>query len=408
MGRAKEEWFENSHRTYLQESGEQFVCSDCIADPFLEEKLKIEAVDQACSFCGASPSADLLVLLGEIEDFLKTEYEDPVHSLPYDSREGGYQGVVETGYELILDLLGPWFNSEDALAAVATAFADSYWCERDYFRLKHDERLKFGWERFSEQVKHRTRYRFFDLTFERSGSGDGVSPGQMLRELGTLFDRFNLFRVIPKDSTIYRARIHERGLKPSTSEQLGPPPKAKAVRSNRMSPAGISMFYGAFDEKTAAKETLDPTLCKCKFDVITVAEFHVRRDLLTVDLTRLPDSPSPFDRDRRHLRRPLWFLREFGRELSRPVKRDGREHVEYVPTQVVTEFLRFRHRGADDRPIEGLVYNSARNGDKAAVVLFFGSKECGPPSGNESRLSEEVLSLNKFTRRCATCDRPLS
>ncbi|WP_420615463.1 HEPN-associated N-terminal domain-containing protein [Candidatus Palauibacter sp.] len=409
MGRTKEAWLADSDRTYFQERGEQFVCADCVADPFLRETLEIAAVDQACSFCGLSPSADLLVLLEEVEDFLTTEYEDPVHSLMYVTKEGGYQGTVNTGYELVLDLLAPWFNSDDALGAVATAFGDSYWCERDYFRLKHDERLKFGWERFSEQVKHRTRYRFFDLTFEESDSDDGVSPGKMLGELGTLFDDFNLFRMIREGSTVFRARVHDVGLRPSTAEQLRPPPRANAMQSNRMSPAGISMFYGAFDEETAVKETFDPTLCKCKMEVVTVAEFRARRDLLTVDLTDLPDSPSPFDRDKRHLRRPLWFLREFVQELSQPIRRDGREHVEYVPTQVVTEFLRFRHRGADERPIEGLVYNSARKGGKAAVVLFLGPEECGPRRREEEVwLAEEILSLRKFTRQCPRCDRLLS
>ena len=407
MGRTKEAWFENTQLEYSQDQGEQFVCSDCVTDPFLRKKLESAAVDQACSFCGISPSADLVVLLEDIEDFLRSEYEDPVHSLLYDSREGGYQGTVETGYELVLDLLGPWFSSEDALAAVATAFGDSYWCERDYLRLRDDERLRFGWERFSEQVKHRTRYRFFDPMFEESDSDDGVSPQKMLGELGTLFDDFSLFREIPKGSTIYRARVHPGRLEPSTAEQLGPPPKARAMRSNRMSPAGISMFYGAFDERTAVKETLDLTLCKCEFDVITVAEFGTKRDLLTVDLTKLPDSPSPFDPDKRHLRRPLWFLTEFVRELSKPIRRDGREHVEYVPTQVVTEYLRFRHRAADGRPVEGLAYNSARNGGKAAVVLFLEPEECGPQPEESVRISE-VLRLSKFTRRCARCDRFLS
>lgn len=36
----------------------------------------------------------------------------------------------------------------------------------------------------------------------------------------------------------------------------------------------------------------------------------------------------------------LLFLREFVKSITLPVVHDGREHIEYVPTQVLTEYFR--------------------------------------------------------------------
>jgi hypothetical protein len=47
--------------------------------------------------------------------------------------------------------------------------------------------------------------------------------------------------------------------------------------------------------------------------------------------------PSLFDEQRRHLRAGLSFLHDFAADLAKPIEKDGREHIEYVPTQIVTE-----------------------------------------------------------------------
>lgn len=398
MERMKELRKEEMDHEYYQRPRDKFVCSGCVNDPFLRDALDCSAEHEACSFCGAFPAADFVILLDEIKDYLETEYEDPVHSLMYISREGGYQGTVETGTDLVSDLLYPWFDSEEVLAEAAAAFSDSSWCERDYARLPYDERLRYGWERFSDLVRHRNRYLFFERTPEEAYWDDGLPPGEVLKELGSVLADLDVYYVIPNGSTIFRARVADKEL-PSTAIALGPPPKGKGMRSNRMSPAGISMFYGAFDEKTAILETFDPEAGKDK--VVTIATFGTKRDLLTVDLTDLRAFPSPFDRTNRHLRRPRAFLGEFAKEFSRPVERDGREYVEYVPTQVVSEFLRYRHRGTDDRPIDGVVYNSAKEGGGKAVVLFVEAEQCGPPTEKQAHHREEVLSL-KDSKNAAT------
>ena len=287
--------------------------------------------------------------------------------------------------------LDPWSDREDLIEDVATKFSGHLWCDQDYGSLKDDEILRVGWERFSDLIKHHTRHLFFDTASNKSIRDEGIPPSQMLVALGELANDHGLFSRITVGSEIFRARVHDDGLLLSTAEELGPPPKEATV-SNRMSPAGISMFYGAFDPQTALRETFNPTRGAKKG--ATVAIFRTNRDLLLLDLAVLPVLPSPFDSADRHLRRRLSFLYEFVDDFSRPVARDGREHVDYVPTQVVTEYFRHRHIAPEEDLIDGIVYTSSREGAGKALVLFLTPEECGPRQERFSWDPDEVLSLD--------------
>jgi hypothetical protein len=65
----------------------------------------------------------------------------------------------------------------------------------------------------------------------------------------------------------------------------------------------------------------------------------------------------------------LNFLHAISREISRPIAGDNHIHVEYVPTQVVTEYVRTVFR-IDGRKADGIRYASSRRNVSAAVVLF--------------------------------------
>ena len=68
-------------------------------------------------------------------------------------------------------------------------------------------------------------------------------------------------------------------------------------------------------------------------------------------------------------RRAIEFLAHISEEISKPITRDGHQHIEYVPTQVVTEFIRAQEllgRAA----IDGIKYESARNTGHSSYVLF--------------------------------------
>jgi hypothetical protein len=60
----------------------------------------------------------------------------------------------------------------------------------------------------------------------------------------------------------------------------------------------------------------------------------------------------------------------FARDVVKPVDRNGSEHIEYVPTQIVTEYLRLIHRTDDDTSVDGLLCTSSRNGARCAVIFI--------------------------------------
>jgi hypothetical protein len=175
------------------------------------------------------------------------------------------------------------------------------------------------------------------------------------------------FVKLPAGTHIFRARHQPAGKIYITAGSLGPPPRDHAIKTNRMSPPGVVMTYASEDCETALAETADEP------GTFVVGEFVIDRDLLILDLTRLPYAPSVFaelsDEYEYDPRPRLNFLHNISREISQPIERDDRAHIEYVPTQVVTEYVRTAVR-IKRRRVDGIRYNSSRKNAKTALVLF--------------------------------------
>lgn len=335
-----------------------FLCSQitsCVTDSHLAEILTADLEDCACSYCGIQWAADISVLLNELSDIIRAEYTDPADELPYETQEGGYQGQTYDGFELIEEL-DEWTNNEELLKESASAFAGRDWCRRDYFGLSPYQALSFGWTRFSEQVKHRTRFLFLQELGDDTGHPHEIPPGKMLETLGKLFVDFELMSEVPKRTEFVRARVIKAYERPSTAAELGTAPRQYAVNPNRMSPAGIPMFYAAYEEATSVLETYQPNN---DAEEIALARFRTERELKVVDLTTLPAMPSNFDRENREKRQPIEFLRDFEHDLTKPVARDDKAHLDYIPTQVVTEFVRHRLKNALGGRLDGILYRSS-------------------------------------------------
>ncbi len=191
----------------------------------------------------------------------------------------------------------------------------------------------------------------------------------MLRAVGQVIRDLPLVTTLPAGTILFRVRQHEPSQAPSSIAELGPPPVEAALYSNRMSPAGISMLYAALDPLTAVQETLDPN--SQTRTMVTTAQISLTADLHVLDLTRVPPIPSVFDRSvdprRRH---GVAFIHGFRRDLTEPVEKDGREHIEYVPSQVVTEYFRYRYRTRARGRLRGILYPSSVRPDGNNCVLF--------------------------------------
>jgi RES domain len=102
-----------------------------------------------------------------------------------------------------------------------------------------------------------------------------------------------------------------------------------------MSPAGIPMFYGSIDFETAIQEIAATTVDS---DQATCAWFETSVPATVVDFTNLRPVPSMFDLAQTQTRHALMFLHSFVTDLSKRPRLTF-EEVDYVPTQIVTEYL---------------------------------------------------------------------
>ena len=180
-----------------------------------------------------------------------------------------------------------------------------------------------------------------------------IPPAKILDQVGALLEQLELVRELPAGYRLWRAHTHkEPAIDEHSSARLGTVTRELALKANRMSPAGIPMFYGSTDVDTAIREAA----CSSDLPHATWAEFELTSGLPVVDLTRLPTEPSMFDPELGSIYRQIRFLNTFVRQLSDRAKPEH-EQIDYVPTQVVTEYL-LRVHGGGNRA-KGLVYRSS-------------------------------------------------
>ena len=377
------------------------VCAGCVNDDALKKILReSEAENMHCDFCGSVPAAPLDTLLESFVNGLPNEYDRAIDHLWWDSREGGFHGAPTWDtYDLVHYEFGDVFTSEELLDAFCSAVHEIDWVEKDFITRRRDDVLTEAWDRFCEAVKYKTRFVIWLLKPEEDDLYPGeIFPAKILEHITWLFEPLKLVRVLPAGHRVWRARPHSEPIE-HTAYDLGTVPEEKASRTNRMSPAGIPMFYRADDPDTAIGEvTFSP-----EGTHVTWCQFELTEDLRVVDLTRLPAEPGMFDPELGWLRREIRFLHMFVKQLIAPVETD-REDIEYVPTQIVTEYLLHVLDGGER--VRGLIYQSSI-AQGACVALDIRNDHCiDPETAAESDsphlrlVADNIRSAAR--RRCGT------
>lgn len=297
---------------------EKFVCADCFGDYAIKDFINSKVSEKHCDYCGKiSQSDDIAAPLEDVVEFIlegiQYEWDEPGNCVGWCSAEGGWVGaeVLDT-YELIFeDHLELEVDNTDLLDDIFRSIDIPQWCRQDPYGPKPGEELILDWSRFADQIKHHVRYVFYRTRAREYGDRDVLErhqPYEILNKLGEIVNELGLIQTLPANTPFVRARVSQKKI-PKGVKHLGPPPKEKALYSNRMSPAGIPMFYGSVDEKTAIAETYDRKDKSHKW--VTVATFQTTQQFKVLDLTQLPSFPSLFDAEKRHFRAPLIFLRSF-------------------------------------------------------------------------------------------------
>ena len=257
-----------------------------------------------------------------------------------------------------------------------------------------DDGRSMKWSNFRQEII--SRRRFF------SGKAKTI--------LTELFDGLHLLRDNRNESairmldtgslTLFRGRkanspIDRRRIKKAPSKVLGPPPE-KLRGAGRMNPSGIPVFYGALDIETCLAE-LRPAVG----ETIIAAEFDLLKPIIVLDTTKFESPPKPPNMFAKtyNERLSLWgFMAEFMTEISLPCLPND-EHLDYIPTQVVAEYLIHEHKvkvAGVERHIDGLIFRSAQNPDGKNVVLF------GSAGLVERELSDRDLHRWKTDKRTAS------
>ncbi|MGO9762541.1 MAG: HEPN-associated N-terminal domain-containing protein [Solirubrobacteraceae bacterium] len=375
------------------------VCAACVADHMLAEFIEENLTAAQCSFCGRSENteiaADADVVLARISEGLKTEWSRAIDELGYDSESNsGFAGPTRDAWE-VFEQIGPIFANDAFEEFVVKAFDGEVWCQRDPYGTTVGEALRYGWEDLAETVKHYQRFVFFLPKEEMLDDEPGAEVprgGKMLEELSRLIRHYQLVKDLPGGTSLYRCRLHGVRKKYSEAKDLGAPPAEEASQS-RMSPAGIPMLYAADEPETALAETIDPKRTRTKG--ATIATFQLTAECRIIDLSRLPPVPSIFDADPEapRLRQELGFLHGFRRDVGGQVERDGREHIEYVPTQVVCEYLRHAFRDDQGRSVRGLAWESVKRPGARNIVLFIDRDHCVERGERPERVPEPLVEL---------------
>src|SRR5579862_3125760 len=116
-----------------------FICARCIGEDDLQRFVRAHLVARTCSFCNRQHrlhpiAADADMLAEYMEECISQEYQDAVHEVAYESREGGYQASTRTTEELLFDL-GVEPANEEALTYLVGRLPDNAWVEQDFYRL---------------------------------------------------------------------------------------------------------------------------------------------------------------------------------------------------------------------------------------------------------------------------------
>lgn len=376
----------------------KYVCHKCVNDCVLSEVILADATSWRCSYCSrrgrnAPIAAELDQLTSYISEVIDRDYTDDLDSeIAWDSEEHSYiEGVLEIWD--VLDNLGFQPLSDALLNDVQQHMGGTSYARLGHYPGTPSERAMISWEYFCDTVKHEKRFTFWDdipdiLQYD-------FSPAEMLQKITESASRNGLVQTIPPGRRFWRVRNHDpRATSLANVEDFTSVPGELALASNRMSPAGVSMFYGADDFMTACREVVGRHHSDKKKSRVTGICFEIVQPLNILDLTSIRRPRSLFEKTNHFAWHEQRFLLEFVQEASRPIDKQslsGRSHIDYIPTQVFTEVVRYRMQH-DGKPLHGLLYPSCYDGS-TCVVIFANTAQCLPVSGKRQLLSAIVETI---------------
>ena len=356
-----------------------FVCHGCIAEAVLTAEIQNTGRIRTCSYCGNEDRACVPIdwladrvdpifreVVGVADEVPHLTSSDNVHWIPEGSGPGEIMAdLIRCDDSIIADAIIENLGEKHGYDIFDGDFDYYDLAEEIYdLRIPADPRCRNAWSAFCYSLKHARRFFSEDAT-ELLDEILGPVLGGEQSQFGVAV------RVIGPDSPdrfIYRARlanddIARKGIYAQPIKQLGPPPMA-ACTAGRMNVAGIPVFYGSFDLPTCVAEIRVPV-----GGGAVVGKFEIIRPLRLLDLTQLEkvqNGLSYFHPDFLRAHGYGHFVGGFHDEIKKPVI-PGKEALDYLPTQMVAEYLWTR----GERSVDGIIFGSSQvSGEHANIVLF--------------------------------------
>ena len=369
------------------------LCSNCIGEAYLSRIVEDDGKCRMCSYCNQKGQTFLMDEICERvetafkEHFIRTAAQPSAFEYALiNDKEIDYDWERE-GYPTIYAIMGAADIPEDAAKHIQEILSESHYhfdkstigeewdfSEEAYYaeNMPGDEEWQEDWKFFEKILK--TESRFFSEVVES--------------QLSKVFDRIDEMLTEPDQSLIvdagpdtelshlYRARVFQSDEKIKMALkrpdlELGAPPTHFAS-SGRMNASGISVFYGATETKIALAEVRPPVGSR-----VAVARFDIIRPLRLLDLTALSqvdeEDGSIFDTDYASRLSRMMFLRSLSTRMSRPIMPDDQDS-EYLPTQVIADFLASKKEVA----LDGMLFPSVQqmNSNGLNAVLFHKASKC--------------------------------
>ena len=377
---------------------DHFCCKNCFSEPEIIKFIVKHGKSGQCDYC---ESKGVKVCdVKEVGDFIlegfQRYYEDAANSVGCCSAEGGYLLPTDIITNILNDDLMIFSGTLDDPRELIEALVDDdctpYIRKDPYGPPSGEPEEIYDWNNFCKLVKSEQRFTAL-VKISENEKPLQKHPFDFLDG----FVRYNngvLVDYLCPGQKIFRARIYHEGMTLNHESLTSPPPEK--TRNNRMSPDGISYFYGGINADVCISETR-PSVG----DEIAVAEFEVLKQIPILDLSaNLTESVSIFSEEYsfeyEEFLKP--FLRYFSKDISKPMRTNDSD-IEYVPTQIFTEFLKIRRfntlqfydtEGPEKNKFAGMKFKSSLLEGGVNVVLFK-----GPSISTENPKDEKAVLLYK-------------
>jgi len=303
-----------------------------------------------CSYCGREGGAPLDVLIERIGTSLPAEWGNADDEGV--GWEGGYVGKTYDTYDLITKRVT---RAQRLRADRDVVRLPEQGGRARLYRLRPDDACAHGW-RSSRSRQAPPSVLSSPIRARHGGPGLHGGAGRAAVPSATRCSTAGLVRPLP-DEPIYRVRTHGCA-SPRTAASWALPPRADRQIGAGEPCGGPALLRGA-DPSTATAEACE---ANPGAEAGRWARSAPRRPAGSSTSRTPPEVPTCTNPSVGTCGLGLIFLRHFVSEIAKALlSAMTRIHIEYVPTTVVTEWLRTRFDPGPGEALVGVLYGSSRS-----------------------------------------------